>query len=583
MALSVAERSRRYRERKKSALAGGPDMFGLPSAPGGNSPLSSVGRSAPDRSEAERKASRESSRRHRERKRAAVLAPVGDPDRPDVPGLIQWIGRLRVSQGRRAGESFEVLPWQSEFLQRALAPGHFDAALSMSRGNGKSTFIAAVICAALAGPLRQPRGEVLLVASSFAQARIVFEHATAFLAPWFEARPLDWRIEDSTQRAAVTHKPSGARVRCIGSDPKRAHGLAYSIAVLDEPAQWPPNTAERMLAAIETASGKIPGSRRWMIGTRPDSGEHFFEKALRGAADVSMVYAGDVPDDDDDDVDPHDPAQWALANPSLPYMPDLQLAIENESAKAKHDPARMASFKALRLNLGTSDVVYAALLDADTWARIESDEAERTGPYVLGVDLAGGAAMSAFTGYWLSTGRLEGIAAFPTLPGLRDRGRADGVDDLYIRMSERGELIQCGTHAVDLPAVLSQILDTWGAPACIVADRWKDRDLQEGLHRARFPRCPLILRGQGFKDGAADVAAFRRACLEGHVSPVPSLLLRAAMREARTVSDPARNAKLAKRSEGGRRQAARDDAAAAAIVAVAEGCREKMRRSGGRS
>ena len=456
---------------------------------------------------------------------------------------------------RPAGESFEVLPWQSEFLGRALAPRVVDAALSMARGNGKSTFTAAVICAALAGPLRQPRGEVLLVASSFQQARVVFEHVLSFLAPWFAAKLTDWRIEDSAQRAAITHRPSGARIRCIASDPKRAHGLAPAFVVLDEPAQWPPNTAERMLAALETAGGKVPGSRRWMIGTRPDTSEHFFEKALSGAADVSMTLAGDVADDDDDDVDPHDPAQWDKANPSLPAMPDLRLAIESESRKAKHDPARMASFKALRLNLGTSDVVYAALLDADVWARIESDEAERTGPYVLGVDLAGGAAMSAFVAWWIETGRLEGIAAFPSLPGLRDRGRTDGVDDLYIRMSERGELIQCGTHAVDLPAVLSQILDTWSAPACIVADRWKDRDLQEGLHRAKFPRCPLILRGQGFKDGAADVAAFRRACLEGHVSPVPSLLLRAARPGPFRMRAATRNLRSEARADGDRRPA----------------------------
>ena len=37
--------------------------------------------------------------------------------------------------------------------------------------------------------------------------------------------------------------------------------------------------------------------------------------------------------------------------------------------------------------------------------------------------------------------------------------------------------------------------------------------------------------------------------------------------------DPAGNAKLAKRAEGGRRSTARDDAAAAAILAVAAGAR----------
>ena len=49
------------------------------------------------------------------------------------------------------------------------------------------------------------------------------------------------------------------------------------------------------------------------------------------------------------------------------------------------------------------------------------------------------------------------------------------------------------------------------------------------------------------------------------------------MSEARTVSDPAGNAKLSKGSQGGRRLRARDDAAAAAILAVAAGVRQPVR------
>ena len=55
----------------------------------------------------------------------------------------------------------------------------------------------------------------------------------------------------------------------------------------------------------------------------------------------------------------------------------------------------------------------------------------------------------------------------------------------------------------------------------------------------------------GWKDGAEDVRLFRRWCLEGKVTPVPSLLLASAIGEARTVSDVAGNSKLAKGTEGG--------------------------------
>ena len=57
------------------------------------------------------------------------------------------------------------------------------------------------------------------------------------------------------------------------------------------------------------------------------------------------------------------------------------------------------------------------------------------------------------------------------------------------------------------------------------------------------------------------------------MTPVPSLLLRSALAEARAVSDPAGNSKLSKGAEGGRRLRAKDDALAAAILGVAAGVR----------
>ena len=79
--------------------------------------------------------------------------------------------------------------------------------------------------------------------------------------------------------------------------------------------------------------------------------------------------------------------------------------------------------------------------------------------------------------------------------------------------------------------------------------------------------------GKVSSDGGVDLEAFRRSCLSGKVTPEVSLLLRSAMREARSIADPAGNEKLCKATEGGRRLRARDDAAAAAILAVAEGSR----------
>ena len=130
-----------------------------------------------------------------------------------------------------------------------------------------------------------------------------------------------------------------------------------------------------------------------------------------------------------------------------------------------------------------------------------------------------------------------------------------------------------GGAAVDVGALVRVGVDRFGPPSMIVSDRWREAELAGRPGGQRDSLRSAGPAGQGFKDGGEDVRAFRRAMAEGKVTPVESKLLRSAMGAARTVSDPAGNAKLAKGSQGGRRQRARDDAAAAAILAVSAGVR----------
>ena len=240
----------------------------------------------------------------------------------------------------------------------------------------------------------------------------------------------------------------------------------------------------------------------------------------------------------------------------------------------------LASFEALRLNAGVPDVAVSALLAAATWAEIEG-EAERIGPCTWGIDLGTNAAQSAVAAFWPETGRLEALAAFPSEPSFAERGLRDGCGGLYVECARRGELIQAGGQAVHVATLLAEAMQRFGRPAAIASDRWRAAELCDALSAAAIPKAALELRGQGFKDGAEDVRGFRRAVAEGRVTPARALLLTAAMGEARVLTDPAGNSKLAKGSEAGRRMRAKDDAAAAAILAVALGVRRGAIRTGG--
>ena len=129
---------------------------------------------------------------------------------------------------------FAVLPWQRRFIRGAFAPGIQSAALSVGRGNGKTALLSGIACATLDGPLHVPRGEIVTVASSFEQARIAFEHVVAFMGDKL-ADKRRWKVWDTAQQARIEDRETGARVRCIGNDPRRAHGLAPVLVLADEP------------------------------------------------------------------------------------------------------------------------------------------------------------------------------------------------------------------------------------------------------------------------------------------------------------------------------------------------------------
>ncbi len=484
-----------------------------------------------------------------------------------MKALVDYLDTLTVTQGEGAGGPFPVLPWQRRFVRGAFGV-RGNSALSVARGNGKTTLVAGIGAAALEGPLRVARGEVVIVASSFEQARVAFEHTYAFMQA--KGHDLDnrkrWRVWDTAQQARIECRETGARVRCIGSDPKRAHGLAPLIVLADEPAQWGAQ-GDAMRAALRTSMGKVKGSRLIALGTRPKSSLHWFARMLEGSGAAYAQSHAARPDDRRFTMQ-----TWRKANPSLPYMPELLATIREEADEAKRDPALLASFEALRLNLGTSDTQETTLLDAGTWERIEGD-AEAAGEYILGVDLGSGAAMSAVAAYWPGSGRLDVRAAFPAHPELGERGLQDGVGRLYLDMHRRGELVTLGEHVSDVGGLLRLAFNTWGRPGAVVCDRWREAELREALSAVSFPMTALVLRGMGFQDGGEDVRRFRKAALAGEVRPLVSLLMRSAMSEARCIMDPAGNSKLCKGTEGGRRLRARDDAVAAAILAVAEGSR----------
>ena len=487
---------------------------------------------------------------------------------------------LTIVQGEGVGTPFKLLAWQKKFIRNAFKPGVHTAALTIGRGNGKTALVGAIAAAAVNGPIAQQNVETVIVASSFQQAKIAFRFVRSYLQPAIDAKPSDWRVSDSENHARIQYLPLGTTVRAVASDARRAHGIAPVLVLADEPAQWLESSATRMLAALETSLGKIPNSRMIALGTQAESQDYWFQAWLNGAADYSQIHAAKDTDN------PYRKTTWKKANPSLDAMPSLEDKIRSESKRARIDETLMQSFRALRLNLAVSDVRQSVVIEASTWRKFAETESLPLpkGSYIYGVDLSQSAAMSSIAAYEPISGRLEVIAAFPAIPDLLERGKRDAVGDRYVQMQDRGELVTLGARTVDVAALIDYALIAFGAPDRVVCDAWRQSDLADAMDLAGLKTVPIIVRRMGFKDGSDDLRRFRRACVEGKIRTPVSLLMRSALEGARTVTDVAGNAKLARaRETAERKDNHRDDAVAAAHLAVAEGVRNPpvKRTSGG--
>ena len=458
------------------------------------------------------------------------------------------------------------LPWQLRFRRGLARPDVTTAALSVARSNGKSWLAARLATDYLLDGGRD--SEAVIVASSYTQAKVIFRYALG-MAREAGHDPTDrgrWWYRDSVTTALLRSRETGQAIRALGCDPKRAHGRVFGLALMDEPAQWPRGSRDAMLSAIDTGAGKIVGSKIVALGTRPASDDHWFQRWLDGGADYAQVHAARVADP------PFQLKTIRRANPSFDSLPALRADVLRQRNRARVDEEARARWDSLVLNMGVSDVSEAVLLDREAWARCESDRLpDREGPFVLGLDIGQSGAMTAAAAYWPVTGRLEALAVVGGIPDLRERGRRDNVSGLYVSMARRRELlVHVGLRVPDYGQFIGDVVGRWGIPSVIVGDRYKEAELRDALDAGRMPRRSLVIRGQGWKDGAEDVRRFRRAVAQGRVRAPRSLLIRAALSEARTVTDVAGNAKLAKATEGGRRKLARDDTASAAIMAVAE-------------
>ena len=182
----------------------------------------------------------------------------------------------------------------------------------------------------------------------------------------------------------------------------------------------------------------------------------------------------------------------------MAHLSDLEVAIRHEAAEARRDPAMLAAFEALRLNLGTEDAEVSVLLDVRTWRAAEG-EADRHRPTGLGG--GPGDERGAIGGRRVLAGdrsarMYRGLPA--AIPIFASEASAMAWVGLYsgLRFAWRAGDTR-GRGSAGGRATGARGSTASARPARVVADRWREAELRDALDKAGVPPAAVATRGYG--------------------------------------------------------------------------------------
>ena len=464
-----------------------------------------------------------------------------------------------------------LLPFQRRFIKAALAPGIRTSALSLPRGNGKSTLVAWLGFRSLTptDPLFVKGTESHIVAASIGQAR---RSTFKLLREFCESseRVMEYSISENNQTCQVLHKPTHTSISVLASSGKTSQGLVRCPWMFaDEPGSWETTGGRLLHESIQTAQGK-PGTnlRAIYIGTlAPETFGWWHDLVSRGSHGSTHVTAlrGRL-------------AQWALArelrrvNPLMWEFPESRSVLVEERDEAKADSRHKAAFLSYHLNLPALDE-EVALLTPDEWEQVLARPVTAAeGLPIVGVDIGGGRSWSAAVGVWES-GRVEALALAPGEPTIEAQEKRDRVPGgTYQRLVNSGALVPAdGQRVPSVGLLVDAIMERWGGAACIVCDRFRLPELEDAA-----PGWAIEPRVAQWSASTEDIRGLRRQASDGTLAVADGSreLLTWSLSVARVKNDDSGNSKLIK---GDMNNQSRDDVAQAFLLAGGALDRERRR------
>ncbi|MYA41277.1 MAG: hypothetical protein F4Z31_05945 [Gemmatimonadetes bacterium] len=482
---------------------------------------------------------------------------------PDIEEGIAWIeAKLKVPNGPLTGKPFRLPDWQKEWVRAAYGPGVREAGLSISRKNGKSGLIAAVLLAHLCGPLARRDWRAVVGSLTGPLARELRDAIeTTALASGLRERIGLFKSPPPGRLTGLY----GSRVDFLAADRASGHALGADLAIIDEAGLLPEAKRALWNALFSSISGR--DGRFWAISIQAD-GPMFEEMGQReGAKGVHWrKWTSDIHCElDDRDA-------WLASNPGIADGIKSMNYMEHQAERAAASPGNEAHFRAYDLNQPV-DPEKESIVAVSEYARcIDPDAPGLEGDLVVGVDLGSTVSMTAAAALSLDNGALLVRGAFGDEPPLSHRARADRMGTLYDRMQREGELRLYPGKVTPVAPFLHDFFDEigeLGRVTAVGADRHRKAEAIMAFRDAGIPHLPVQWRGQGAAataDGSHDVRAFQRLVRTEALKTRGSTMLEAAIASSVLRFDGAGNPALNKAANN-----ARIDALSAAVIAAGLG------------
>lgn len=469
----------------------------------------------------------------------------------DGEKVIEFCTRyLLTPEGSQVGKPFKLADFQKRFVLDLYdnPAGTRRAIMSISRKNGKSGLIAAIMLAHIIGPMKKQNSQIVSGAMSRDQAALVFNLASKMLdmQPAFAGL---YRVVPSSKR--IIGLKANVEYRALAADGTTAHGLSPVLAILDEVGQIRgPMTP--FVEAIITSQGAHENPMLIAISTSAPSDADmlslWIDDARRSGDPHTVCHVYEA----DKDCDLMDREQWKKSNPALGIFRS-EKDLEEQLKMAARIPSMEAGARNLLLNqrVALESLWLAPAVWKDCGEKPDL-EVFRSGSHVsLGLDLS---MRNDLTAAVLAARDDDGVVhllpfVFSPEAGLKDRENRDKAP--YTTWVNNGQMVAVPGPTLDyewLCEWLKMTLDDLNISVnSIQFDRWRISQLRAAAERTGFAQdAEWVEVGQGYQSFSPRIEAFETYLLQRKMRHGLHPLLNMAAANAIVVGDPAGNRKIDK-------------------------------------